>query len=67
MQLKPTLIHGDNLSSLAIAKNLHYHKCTKHFDIKHHFICDQIKNETVQIKFCPTKQMTADILTKVLP
>ena len=67
MQLGPTLVCGNNLSSLAITKNLCYHKCTKHFDIKHHFIHDQIKNETIQIKFCFTKQMTTDILTKVLP
>ena len=66
MQLKPTLIHGDNLSSLSITENPCYHKHTKHFDIKHHFIHDQIKNETIQIKFCPIKQMTTDILTKVL-
>ena len=41
-----TLVCGDNLSSLAITENSRYHKCTKHFDIKHHFIHDQIKTET---------------------
>jgi len=66
-QPESTLIRGDNLSSLAIAENPHYHKCTKHFDIKHHFICDQIKNQNVHIKFCSTKDMTMDILTKALP
>jgi hypothetical protein len=39
---------------LAIAENPHYHKRTKHFDIKHHFIRDQIKNEIIQVKYCPT-------------
>ena len=62
-QPESTLICGNNFSSLAILKNPCYNKCTKHVDIKHHFICDQIKNENVHIKFCPTKDMTADILT----
>ena len=65
--LELTLIHSNNLGSLAIAENSRYHKHTKHFNIKHHFIRDQIKNETVQLKYCPTSEMTADIFTKVLP
>jgi len=31
-QKEPTLIYGDNLSALAIAENLRYHKRTKHFE-----------------------------------
>jgi hypothetical protein len=49
-----------------MAENPRYHKRTKHFDIKHHFIRDQIKNEVVQIKHCRTGDMTADIFTKAL-
>ena len=37
-QQEPTLIYGDNQSALAIAENPRYHKRTKHFDIKHHYI-----------------------------
>jgi len=44
-QKEPTLIYSDNLSALAIAENLHYHKRTKHIDIKHYYICDQIDNK----------------------
>jgi hypothetical protein len=66
-QIQPTLVYGDNLGTLAITKNPHYHKRTKHFDIKHHYIRDQIKDQSIILKYCPTAQMTADILTKALP
>ena len=66
-QPEPTLIRGDNLSALVVADNPRYHKCTKHFDIKHHYIRDQIKNEIIRVKYCPTGDMTADIFTKALP
>ena len=66
-QKEPTLIYSDNLSALAIAENPHYHKRTKHFDIKHHYIRDQIDNKNMITKYLPTAQMTADIFTKALP
>ena len=61
-----TIVYGDNLGALTIAENLHYHKRTKHFDIKHHYICE-IKNQTIKLKYCPSAQMTADMFTKPLP
>jgi hypothetical protein len=66
LQKEPTLVYGDNLGSLAIATNLRYYKRTKHFDIKHHYICDQVSNKTVVTEYLPMAQMTAGILTKAL-
>ena len=37
-----TVVYGDNLGALAITENPCYHKRTKHFDIKHHYIHEQI-------------------------
>ncbi len=62
-----TLIYGDNQSALAIAENLCYHKRTKHFDIKHHYIRDQVQRGVMKLQYLPTTQMTADIFTKALP
>ena len=67
LQKEPTLVYGDNLSALAIAENPRYHKRTKHFDIKHHYIREQINNKTIIVEYLPTTQMTADIFTKALP
>ena len=64
---KSTLVYGNNQSVLAIAENLCYHKRTKHFDIKHHYICDQVQKEVIILQYLPTAQMTADIFTKALP
>lgn len=60
-------MYRDNLSVLAIAENLCYHKRTKHFDIKHHYIRDQINKKTIVTDYLPMAQMTADIFTKALP
>ena len=62
-----TLIYGDNQSALAIAENPCYHKRTKHFDIKHHYICDQVQRGVMKLQYLPTTQMMADIFTKALP
>ena len=62
-----TLIHEDNQSAIAIAKNPRFHGRAKHIEIKYHFIREQVQKGSVELKYCPTKKMIADILTKGLP
>ena len=64
---QPTRLFGDNSGSLAIAKNPQYHKRTKHFDTRHHYIRQRVYSGEVEVEYCPTAKMTADILTKPLP
>jgi hypothetical protein len=66
VDITPMKIYGDNQSALAIAKNPQYHKRTKHFDIKHHYIREKINDQTIIVDYCPTENMTADIFTKPL-
>jgi len=65
--INPDILYGDNQSALAIVENPCYHKRTKHFDIKHHYIHDQVQKGVMTLQYLPTAQMTADIFTKALP
>ena len=66
-QQGPTKLYGDNNGALAIAKNPQYHKRTKHFDTRNHYIRQKVKESEIEIEYCPRAEMTADIFTKALP
>ena len=61
---QPTLILEDNQSAISIAKNPQFHGRTKHFNIKYHFIREQVSNGKIYLQYCPTEDMLADLLTK---
>ena len=63
----PTMIFEDNQSTISMVKNPHYHGRAKHVDIKFHFIQELAKTETVQLEYCCSDDMLADMLTKGLP
>ena len=66
-QPQPTKLYGDNSGSLAIANNLQYHKKTKHFDTRNHYIRQRVQNGQVELEYCPTANMMAGVLTQALP
>ena len=59
-------IYCDNLSAINISKNLVQHSCTKHIDIRHHFIRDLVEHSIVTLEHMPTKNQLADLFTKSL-
>ena len=61
-----TIIYEDNQSAIAMTKNPQFHGKAKHIAIKYHFIREQVNDETIQIQYCPTREMVADIFTKGL-
>ena len=69
IHLKPTTttMYEDNQGTIALSKNPTNHSRTKHIDIKYHFIRDMILKKQIDVIYCPTNDMVADIFTKGLP
>ncbi|KAF0706887.1 hypothetical protein AaE_013900 [Aphanomyces astaci] len=63
----PITIWEDNQGSIALAKNTEHHRRTKHIDIRYHFIREKVASADIELKYCPTSDMIADIFTKPLP
>ncbi|GAB2283721.1 hypothetical protein Dimus_039621 [Dionaea muscipula] len=62
----PMIIHVDNQSAIAIAKNPVYHDRSKHIDVRFHFLRDAIAKKEVELKFVRTQAQIADVMTKAL-
>lgn len=65
-QSKAVLIYEDNQSAISMARNAQFHGRTKHIDIRHHFVREKVNDGTIDLKYCPTDRMLADVLTKGL-
>src|SRR6266487_1382475 len=63
----PTPLYCDNHSAIALMKDGSFHARTKHIDIRYHYIRFVVENGTIQLIYCPTDAMVADMFTKVLP
>lgn len=61
------VIHGDNLSAMNLVKNPVHHSRSKHIDIKFHYVRDVYRGGEIELKYCSSSNMIADILTKNLP
>ncbi|GKF41533.1 hypothetical protein Tco_0124875, partial [Tanacetum coccineum] len=57
----------DNKSAIALCCNNVQHSRSKHIDIRHYFIREQVENRVVELYFVETNYQLADILTKALP
>jgi hypothetical protein len=63
----PIVIFEDNQSCIAFTKDPKNHSRAKHIDTKLHFVREQIVLNSVDVRYCPTKLMLADVLTKPIP
>jgi hypothetical protein len=63
----PIMIHLDNMSAISITRNDEYHLCTKHIDIRYHFLRHTVQQELIHVDYVATDDMVADMFMKALP
>ena len=59
-------IRCDNNSTINLSKNSILHSRTKYIDVLHHFIREQVLNDTVFLDYVSIKNQITDIFTKPL-
>uniref|UniRef100_A0A0A1X1V8 Retrovirus-related Pol polyprotein from transposon TNT 1-94 n=2 Tax=Zeugodacus cucurbitae TaxID=28588 RepID=A0A0A1X1V8_ZEUCU len=60
------IVNCDNLSAMNLVKNPVYHSRSKHIDIRYHYIRNIYRAGEIELKYCSSSNMIADILTKNL-
>ena len=63
---KPTVVHVDNQAAIALAHTNAVNRRNKHIDVRYHFTRQAVHDGIVQLQYCPTELMVADMLTKPL-
>ena len=61
---KATRIYGDIRVAIDLSKNPVSRQRSKHIDIRHHFLREIHLKGKIEIVYCPTEEMVADIFTK---
>ena len=57
-------VYEDNQGATALSRNPVNRQRTKHIDVRHHFVRNALEEGKIDIKYCPTEHMVADLLTK---
>ncbi|GJW96339.1 retrovirus-related pol polyprotein from transposon TNT 1-94 [Tanacetum coccineum] len=60
-------LYCDNKSAIALCYNNVQHSRSKHIDIRHYFIREQVEKRVVELYFVRTEYQLANIFTKALP
>ncbi|GKD49447.1 retrovirus-related pol polyprotein from transposon TNT 1-94 [Tanacetum coccineum] len=66
VRLDDVPIMCDNKGAIDLSKNLVQHSRTKHIEIRHHFLCDNVQKGHISIEKVPSVDNNANILTKPL-
>ena len=66
--LETNILYQDNKSTILLEENGRSSagKQSRHLNIRLFFITDHIKKGNINIKYCPTEEITADYLSKPL-
>ena len=60
------MLHCNNQGTISLMKDALYHAHSKHIDIAHHFIHEQVEMKEITLTYLPSHSMLADALTKSL-
>nr|GEW80118.1 putative RNA-directed DNA polymerase [Tanacetum cinerariifolium] len=60
-------MYCDSKAAIAISCNPVQHSCTKHIDVRYHFIKEKVEKGIVELFFFGTEYQLADLFTKALP
>jgi len=63
----PITLFSDNQVAIVLTHDHQYHVCTKHIDVRYHWIRWVVEEGAMCLVYCPTNDMVADALTKALP
>ena len=63
----PSIIFVDNQGCISLSESAALTDKSKHIAVKIHLVKDMIDDGTVMLSYLPTKQMAADVFTKLLP
>ena len=56
----------DNQGALALQRNPTSHQRAKHIDVAHHFVRERVARGELDLLYCQTNKMLADLFTKSL-
>ena len=59
-----TTLFGNNQSAIVLTNDNQFHAHMKHIDVCYHF--KTINNGAIELIYCPTNDMVADIFTKLV-
>ncbi|KXJ68625.1 hypothetical protein RP20_CCG002410 [Aedes albopictus] len=62
----PVTIQEDNQSCISMLNAEGGTRRTKHIDTRYNFVRDLAASGIIKVKYCPTEDMLADVLTKPL-
>ncbi|KFD60147.1 LOW QUALITY PROTEIN: hypothetical protein M514_27675 [Trichuris suis] len=65
-QTAPTMVYEDNQGCIRLLESDRCGSRTKHIDVRHHQLRNLREQGVITIQYCPSEEMTADILTKPL-
>ncbi len=60
-------MNEDNQEAIELSWNPRFYNHTKHIDVAYHFVQEKVNDKSINVKYCSTDQMLADVMMNSLP